>query len=30
MKKLMLQIFVIGCTIATYAMPILACGGGGR
>ena len=29
MKKLMLQIFVVGCAIATYVTPVLASGGGG-
>jgi hypothetical protein len=29
MKKLMLQLFVIGVVIATYALPILASGGPG-
>jgi len=29
MKKLMIQIFVIGVVIATYALPVLAFGGGG-
>ena len=29
MKKLMLQLFVIGVVIASYALPVLAYGGGG-
>ena len=29
MKKLMVQIFVIGVMIATYALPALATGGAG-
>ncbi len=29
MKKLMLQLFVIGVVIASYALPVLASGGGG-
>jgi hypothetical protein len=29
MKKLMIQLFVIGVVIATYALPVLACGGPG-
>jgi hypothetical protein len=29
MKKLMLQLFVIGSMIAAYALPVLAGGGGG-
>jgi hypothetical protein len=29
MKKMMLQLFVIGAMIATYALPLLAHGGGG-
>jgi hypothetical protein len=29
MKKIMLQLFVIGALIATYALPVLAYGGGG-
>ena len=29
MKKIMLQLFVIGALIATYALPVLAHGGGG-
>jgi hypothetical protein len=29
MKKLAIQLFVIGTIIATYALPVLACGGGG-
>ncbi len=29
MKKLVLQLFVIGALVATYALPVLACGGGG-
>ena len=29
MKKLVLQLFVIGCLIATYVLPVLAEGGGG-
>jgi len=29
MKKLMVQLFVIGVVIATYALPVLAFGGGG-
>jgi len=29
MKKLMVQLFIIGVVIATYALPVLACGGGG-
>ena len=29
MKKLAIQVFVIGTIIATYALPVLARGGGG-
>jgi hypothetical protein len=29
MKKLAIQLFVIGTIIATYALPLLACGGAG-
>jgi len=29
MKKLAIQLFVIGTIIATYALPVLAMGGGG-
>ena len=29
MKKLMVQMFIIGVVIATYALPVLACGGAG-
>ncbi len=29
MKKLMLQLFVIGVVIAAYALPVLASGGAG-
>jgi hypothetical protein len=29
MKKLALQLFLIGTLIATYALPVLAMGGGG-
>jgi hypothetical protein len=29
MKKLAIQVFVIGTMIATYALPVLARGGGG-
>ena len=29
MKKLAIQLFVIGTIIATYALPVLACGGCG-
>ena len=29
MKKLMIQLFVIGVVVATYAMPVLAMGGAG-
>ncbi len=29
MKKLMIQLFVISVVIATYALPVLARGGGG-
>jgi len=29
MKRLVLQLFVIGCLIATYVLPVLAEGGGG-
>jgi hypothetical protein len=29
MKKIALQLFVIGALIATYALPVLANGGGG-
>ena len=29
MKKLMIQLFVIGVVLAAYALPILAFGGGG-
>jgi len=29
MKKLMIQLFVIGVVIATYVLPVLAHGGGG-
>lgn len=29
MKKLVLQLFVIGSLLATYALPVLAAGGGG-
>jgi Na+/serine symporter len=29
MKKLMIQLFVIGIVIAAYALPVLAFGGGG-
>ena len=30
MKKLAIQLFVIGTIIATYALPVLAVGGGGN
>jgi hypothetical protein len=29
MKKLVIQLFVIGTIVATYALPVLAVGGGG-
>ncbi len=29
MKRVMVQLFVIGVVIATYALPVLATGGGG-
>ena len=29
MKKLMVKLFVIGVVVAGYALPVLACGGGG-
>ncbi len=29
MKKIMLQLFVLGALVASYALPVLACGGGG-
>ena len=29
MKKLTVQLFVIGSIIASYALPVLACGGAG-
>lgn len=29
MKKLAIQVFIIGTILATYALPILACGGAG-
>jgi hypothetical protein len=29
MKKLMIQLFVIGVVLAAYALPVLAFGGGG-
>ena len=29
MKKLMVQLFIIGVVIATYALPVLANGGAG-
>jgi len=29
MKKMMLQLFVLGALLATYALPVLAAGGGG-
>lgn len=29
MKKLAIQLFVVGALIATYALPLLAFGGGG-
>lgn len=29
MKKLLVSVFVIGALVAGYAMPVLACGGGG-
>ncbi len=29
MKKMMLQLFVLGVLVASYAMPVLAGGGGG-
>ncbi|MEA3437972.1 MAG: hypothetical protein U9R43_16030 [Thermodesulfobacteriota bacterium] len=29
MKKLMVQLFIIGVVIATYALPVMACGGAG-
>ena len=29
MKKLAIRLFVIGTIIATYALPVLACGSGG-
>ena len=29
MKKILLQLFVIGSLLATYALPVLAGGGGG-
>ncbi len=29
MKKLMLQLFVVGVLVATYVLPVLAEGGGG-
>lgn len=30
MKKIAVQLFVWAAVIATYALPVLACGGGGR
>jgi hypothetical protein len=29
MKKVMIQIFVISVVVASYALPVLACGGAG-
>ena len=29
MKKLAVQLFIIGVMVATYALPVLAAGGGG-
>ena len=29
MKKLMIEVLVIGMMVAGYALPVLACGGGG-
>jgi hypothetical protein len=29
MKKLMVQLFIISVVIASYALPVLACGGSG-
>jgi hypothetical protein len=29
MKKILVQLYVIGALIATYVLPVLACGGGG-
>ncbi len=29
MKKMLLQVFVLGCLVAAYALPVLAGGGGG-
>ncbi len=29
MKKLMMQLFIVGTVIATYVLPVLARGGGG-
>ncbi len=29
MKKLMVQLFIIGVVVAAYALPVLACGGAG-
>jgi hypothetical protein len=29
MKKLMLQLFMVGVLVATYALPVLASGGAG-
>ena len=29
MKKLVVQLFIIAVVIATYALPVLACGGAG-
>lgn len=29
MKKMLLQLFVLGALVATYALPVLAGGGGG-
>jgi hypothetical protein len=29
MKKIALQLFVLGTLVAGYALPVLACGGGG-
>lgn len=29
MKKIMIQLFILGAMVATYALPVLASGGGG-
>ena len=29
MKKVMIQLFIVSVVVASYALPVLACGGGG-